>query len=219
MFDSEKFWDKQAPSYSKHSDNQHNEINSILSGHIKRHLAASDVALEIACGSGTMAVEFAAVVSELVATDISARMVEFAKATAARANVNNVRFLHTTILGESLQAGAFDKVIACRILHLFDRDMEAYLGRTRELLKAGGLFITATPVKSGLSKRLRLFLPLARVLNLLGLFPRFRLFKPADIDKLLSASGLKVVESRLIPDSAEHAAIRADIYFAVAKRA
>jgi ubiquinone/menaquinone biosynthesis C-methylase UbiE len=59
----------------------------------RKHLPASDVVLEVGCGTGSNALVLAPSAKQITATDTSSRMIEIAKEKAAAHKVENVRFV------------------------------------------------------------------------------------------------------------------------------
>ena len=100
--------------------------------------------LEVGCGTGTLALEMAALAGEIDALDISSEMVRIARKKAEKQGISNVTF-HVGTLEDDLpfEAESYDMICAYSILHLV-RDRPAVLARLMRLLKPGGSFVAST---------------------------------------------------------------------------
>ncbi|NEW06798.1 methyltransferase domain-containing protein [Paenibacillus sp. SYP-B3998] len=56
----------------------------------------------------------------------------------------NINYAHSTIFDERYKKGSFDVILVFHVLHLLE-DEHIVLQRINELLKPGGLLISATP--------------------------------------------------------------------------
>lgn len=97
-------------------------------------------ALEIGCGTGLFTEMFAQTGAQLVALDISAELLE--KARARRIPSGKVQFLEGRFEDSDI-GGPFDSVVGSSILHHLD--LETALPRIFELLKPGGVMSFAEP--------------------------------------------------------------------------
>ena len=76
------------------------------------------VVLEVGCGPGNLALELSGKCKRVVAVDISARMIRYAKTVRERKGITNVDFLNldaSRLL--NTVSGHFDYAIACMCLH------------------------------------------------------------------------------------------------------
>ena len=71
-------------------------------------------------------------------------MVEISKSKASKCKIQIIEFGHTTIFDDRFKNGSFDAIIAFNIFHLFE-ELQKSIERINELLKQGGLIISATP--------------------------------------------------------------------------
>jgi SAM-dependent methyltransferase len=97
-------------------------------------------ALEIGCGTGLFTEMFAQTGAQLVALDISAELLEKARARGIPAD--KVQFLERRFEDSDI-GGPFDSVVGSSILHHLD--LETALPRIFELLKPGGVMSFAEP--------------------------------------------------------------------------
>ena len=108
--------------------------------HIRQWIAREspgNVALDYACGSGLMTLEFArAGAAATVGIDISEVSVRNATETAERAGVQNVRFLQRDCEDTSFPDGTFDRILCSGMLHHLD--LTRALPELHRILKPGG---------------------------------------------------------------------------------
>jgi 2-polyprenyl-3-methyl-5-hydroxy-6-metoxy-1,4-benzoquinol methylase len=110
----------------------------------KKHLNASDIILDYGCATGSIAIEIADIVKEAHGIDISSKMIEIARRKANERKLKNTNFTQATIFDERLKKESFDLILALSLLHLIE-DSTQVMDRINQLLKPGGLFISATP--------------------------------------------------------------------------
>jgi len=144
---------------------------------------------EFGCGTGGTAIEHAGHVKEIVATDISERMVEIGWREAEKAGVSNIHFEAVSI--EDYQPDApFDMVLGLSILHLI-RDRQAAIAKAYDMLKPGGYFVNGTVCLSDRHGWLRLVIP---VMQLVGAAPYVAFLKETDLIAELESGGFEIVE-------------------------
>jgi ubiquinone/menaquinone biosynthesis C-methylase UbiE len=76
--------------------------------------------LELGCGTGTTALHHAPHVKHIRAVDISAKMLEIARAKAEAAGVTNVTFETASVEDLRSTAETYDVVMVHSLLHLLD---------------------------------------------------------------------------------------------------
>ncbi|MEM8501220.1 MAG: class I SAM-dependent methyltransferase [Pseudomonadota bacterium] len=188
-----RFWDRMADRYSKKSvpDQQ---VYAEKLAKTDRLLKPSDHVLEIGCGTGSTAIHHASQVTQIVAIDYSERMIEIARRKAREADINNAKFLVSTISDLPTSGEEYDVVLAHSVLHLVP-DPLATLNTISQLLKPGGLFITTVPCIGE-------FFPLFRYINAIGkrlrLMPYVAVFKEAQFQRWLRDAKF-TVEERWLP--------------------
>ncbi len=178
---SARFWDRVARRFAAA------RIRDVAS--YERRLAAIEARLtpgmrllDLASGSGLLAVRLAPQVRQVDALDISSKMVAIAQARAAEARIFNVRFTCAAIEELAQPAFRYDMVLAMSVLHLLD-DWRGAIAKAHGLLRPGGLFVSNTYCIGGEGKWLK---ALVRLGAPLGLMPNLQAFGK---EALLSALG------------------------------
>lgn len=155
----------------------------------RRYLGAEDRLLEVGCGTGGTAIAHAPHVRQILATDVSGRMIEFAWSRLEAARVQNVSFEVASL--EDLKADKpFDVILAMSLLHLV-RDRQAGLARIRSLLKPGGYFVSSTAC---IADRMGYMRPILPVMRLFGAAPWVAVFKEDELRADIEAAGFEIVE-------------------------
>ena len=145
--------------------------------------------LEFGCGTGSTALVHAPFVKHILATDISANMLDIARDKAEAANIENVTFQRTTLDDLASPDGTFDSVLGLNILHLLE-DRDAAISNVYRLLKPGGIFVSSTVcIGDSAWRYIRPIAPLAR---LLGLMPHLAIFKERNLIASLTKAGFAI---------------------------
>jgi len=159
--------------------------------------------LDFGCGTGLICNEIAAHVSIIHAIDISAKMIEIAKNKASLRKIGNIDFERTTIFDEKFKEGSFDAIIAFNLFHLLE-EPQKYFQRMNQILKPGGLIISATPCMSEapvLNRVLKFF-------SLIGLTPELNPFTGTEMEQLFLKASFKTLKlNRIKPKSPQYICI------------
>ena len=119
MSTSTKFWDKIAAKYARTPVSNEEAYQKKLQ--ISREYLRPDTYLvEFACGTGSTALVHAPYVDRILATDISANMLEIARQKAADAGVENVTFEQVAFDDMEIADGS---AMLCHIVHANDRSL------------------------------------------------------------------------------------------------
>jgi ubiquinone/menaquinone biosynthesis C-methylase UbiE len=189
------FWDKQAKKFDD-SEKQFEPASRELIERTKEYLNADDNVLDFGCATGTKTLELADAIRNIHGLDISAEMISLATKKKNKINVKNVSFSQGTIFKDDLEKASFEKIIAFAIIHLLD-DSEEVIRRIHELLKPGGLFISATSCfKEKMDFKTRLEFTSYRFMKRLGIFPlHLNMFKTSDIEQLINRKNFNIVKA------------------------
>jgi len=204
MNKSEKFWDRMAK-YLDRVERKDEATNIKIIEKTRNRLKISDNVLDYGCGTGTAAIEIARSVNNVTGIDISSKMIEAAKRKTVELKVENIDFAQTTIFDEKLKKGSFDVILCFHLLHLVE-DMPKVMQRINELLKPGGLIISATPCIRGTFLGVLLW-PVSKI----GLIPPIILFKISELEDSIANGNFEIIETEGLDKSGQQ-------YFVVAKK-
>jgi 2-polyprenyl-3-methyl-5-hydroxy-6-metoxy-1,4-benzoquinol methylase len=190
MNKSEKFWDMIANGFDDSAVNfEQTHIKTVASA--KKYLKKSDIVLDYGCATGTVAIEIADSAKTIHGIDISSRMIEAAKRKANEHKIKNVDFMQSTIFEEFYLSESFDVILAFNILHVLE-DTPKVVKRIHELLKPGGLFISATEC---MGERTSFITILVFLLSKTGILPYFRFFKVSELEGSIADGNFQIVET------------------------
>lgn len=205
---SEKFWDLVSDDFdnrAKAEEKNGAQTHIRTVENTKKYLRESDSVLDYGCATGTVAFEIINNVKEVHGIDISSKMIEIAQRKAAVCKTGKPDFVQTTIFDNRLKRESFDIILAFNILH-FAEDTPKVIQRIHELLKPGGLFLSATPCQ-GETKSFLGFLLL--LVTKMGIIPPIRFYKISELKDFVNGGNFHIVETeRLNPTE----------YFMVAKK-
>ena len=191
MHDNKKFWDR----YSRLYDFEINRFNKAAYEEMYRlmseALKADMRVLEVATGTGLIALRIAQFVRQVEATDFSTRMIETAKKKIAPPNVN---FSIEDAAALSFADDSFDAVIVSNALHIMP-DPEAALMSIRRVLKPGGLLIAPT-FTHGHIKNSTWNLN-AKILKLIG-FETYSKWTPEEYTEFIERNGFSVGRRKVL---------------------
>ena len=203
----EKFWDGRAESFDAPSGND--DPDPIYTRKIevtKKYLDTDAVVLDFACATGYISLDLADVAGQVHGIDISSKMIEAAKRRAAEREIENVHFAHATVFDDKYASESFDVVLAFNILHLVN-DRPKVIQRINELLKPGGVFISATPSVESMSLPGLLMVLLSKI----GIVPHLKFSTVSELEEMVLSEKFQIVESEFHKDTIGH-------HFIVAKK-
>lgn len=195
---SEKIWDM----ISKHVDT-FAENEGIKKTQAKRdekfkyYLKGGDVVLDYGCGTGTIAIENAGRVKEIHGIDFSGKMIEIAQRKAVLSNIENVDFTKSIIFDDRLKEESYDVVLAWGILHLVDDRLDV-IKRINELLKPGGLLISATECMAEKKSSIASLISLLMKLRIFPLMIKF--FTVSELEDSITSADFQIVETEILTD-------------------
>lgn len=201
MYKDEKFWDRLAPRFDKIEAGD--IAYSIFIDEAVKYLKADDTILDFGCGTGLICNEIAGHVGFIHAIDISARMIEISEKKATERAIRNIGFARTSIFDEKFSEGSFDAIIAFNLFHLLE-EPQKYFQRMNQILKPGGLIISATPCMSEapvLNHVIKFF-------SLIGLTPELNSFTGTEMEQLFLKASFKIIRlNRIKPKSPQYICI------------
>jgi 2-polyprenyl-3-methyl-5-hydroxy-6-metoxy-1,4-benzoquinol methylase len=205
MSNAETFWDNTAKNYNREEKRDEKTYLKIIEK-IRTYLKPNDIVLDFGCGTGLVSNEIAGNVKQIHAIDISSKMIAIAKEKAAGRKIENIDHAHSTLFDEQLRKGSFDVILAFYILHLVE-DNQKVMQRLNELLKPGGLMISATPCMGEKPILNGLFSMAGKI----GIIPTIRSFKKTELEDSIANGNFEIVETECLHQSSQQ-------YFIVAKK-
>lgn len=196
MDKSEKFWDGMSKKFDKRVQRFEPVYRKTIEN-AKKYLNQNSIVLDYACGTGIITNELAGSVKTIHAIDISSKMIEAAKRKAEDRAISNIEYERATIFDEKLRNELFDAVLVFNVLHLLE-DAEAVVQRVYNLLKPGGMIISATACLGEKKTLLSCFLS---VISRLGIVPPVQFFTIADLEKLIAQRNFGIIETEVLRDS------------------
>ncbi len=106
-------------------------------------LKKEDRVFEIGCGTGVATIPLSKYVKEITATDISENMIQKAREKAKNQSKDNIIFRTGELTEMEVEPGSYDVVAAYNVL-LYMKNQEEVLKKIYEVLKPGGIFLSAT---------------------------------------------------------------------------
>lgn len=179
-----RFWDRIAKHYAGKAVTDQSAYETKLAK-TDSYLQTDDRVLEIGCGTGTTALHHAPKAGHILATDISAKMIDIAREKALCAGIDNVSFEVSSIDDLDATLGQYDVILAHSILHLV-ADVPRTLRQLRGMLKTNGLLISSTQCIGDSAAWLGWVAPLGRKL---GVLPRVNVFRELEFLSWIGDSG------------------------------
>ena len=190
-----KFWDNMAAKYAK-SPIGDIEAYNYTTGRTRSYLSPTDRVLEVGCGTGSTALLLSGDVEQIIASDISPKMIEIAADKARDQGVPNVTFMTADRFEDAAEHGPYDVVLALNLLHLLE-DLPAALRSINGLLRPGGTFVSKTVCKpgKGASFKFRMIKAVLPIMQFLGKAPYVNFMEIKELEDALVSHGFKIIES------------------------
>jgi len=184
---SRKFWDRIAVKYSRQPIADDESYRKKLEKS-QSYFRPDMELLEFGCGTGGTAIIHAPFVKSIRATDVSAGMIEIARANAEAANVKNVEFEVQPIEGLDAPDHSFDAILGLSILHLVE-DRNAVLSKVFHMLKPGGVFISSTVCMGDMPSVYRYVVP---IMQFFGRAPFVAFFDHHELLESVNTAGFEI---------------------------
>lgn len=191
MITRESFWNHRAQNYDEMIGPMYEDAYRLTAEYAHSHLFPEDHVLDFACGTGIVTQAIAPHVEHIHAIDISEEMVLRTRAKMELHDIPNVWVSQTDLFDPCLEPGSFDAVMAFNVL-LYVDNFDQVMARIRELLKPGGIFLSATDClggsfsKAAIQKFWR---------SHTGRMPYVGFFTQNSLTRKISQSGFEVLET------------------------
>ena len=187
MAEATRFWDRHAAGYARRPVPDEAVYQRKLAI-TRRYLTPGSRVLEVGCGTGSTAIAHAPFAGEIVATDISAGMLDIARGKAKEAKAGNVEFRQAAVEQLDESPESFDVIMAHSLLHLL-ADKDTALRMFRHLLKPGGVLVSSTMCLGDSHGWFRFVGPVGKAL---GIFPLVRVFTADELRASVTAAGFDI---------------------------
>jgi len=197
MRDARIFWNERAKVYDGQVSGVYAEAYEKTAARTLKYLKPEDRVLEFACGTGIVTLSVADHVYHVQAIDISEEMACRAAEKVRQRGMTNVDVMQMDIFDPSLEPGSFDAVLAFNVLCYLD-DFDRVVGRIRELLRPGGMFLSATDclgqgiTAAGVKKLVK---------SRTGRMPYVAFFNMKGLEKRVTDCGFSVLERENLFDA------------------
>lgn len=188
-----RFWDKFARKYDpfmKHLKPTYDLLIQRIGGYLDKTKAV----LEVATGTGAIALEIAPFVNTVHGCDLSPEMIKVANHKLAQQQIPNLAFSVQDAYHLDFAAGSFDVVIAANVLHIMINP-EAALASMQKVLKPNGILIAPTYCH-GETFRSRM---ISAIMSLAG-FKAYHKWTVAGFSSFLTNNGFTLDSLEIIPD-------------------
>lgn len=138
----EKVWDRFSRVYDR-IIKKDEAAYRVMVDKMVESIGQEEKVLEIATGTGVLALPLSKKISDMVAIDFSEKMIETAKKKAEKMNVENVKFEVQDACSLSFYDNVFDVVIISNALHIMPNP-ESVLSEIKRVLKKDGRLIAPT---------------------------------------------------------------------------
>lgn len=206
MAETDPFWDKIAERYARKpvpDEDVYQHKLQITQDYMRPGMQV----FEFGCGTGSTAIAHAPLVDHVHAIDVSSKMLEIARAKAAKSGIDNVTFERAAIDDFAAADQSFDVVLGLSILHLVEYK-ERIIAKVWRLLKPGGVFVSGTAC---LGNKLWFFKYIEPIGRFLGLMPMVNVFTTKELLGALKDAGFDI-ELEWVPE-------KSHTVFIVAKKA
>ena len=137
------FWNSFAKKYDVFINNNVSKTYGIILDNLANDTSKTENLLEIATGTGIIALKLSDHIKKIIAIDIAPEMIKIAKEKCILNSINNIDFRIGDSCNLEFQDKTFDTIIASNVLHLlFEPDLA--LQEMKRVLKDDGQIIIPT---------------------------------------------------------------------------
>jgi ubiquinone/menaquinone biosynthesis C-methylase UbiE len=137
------FWDSFAKKYDKFINKIASKTYGIIFDNLAIDTSKSENLLEIATGTGIIALRLSDHITKIIAIDIAPEMIKIAKEKSLQKSISNIDFRIGDSCNLEFQDKTFDTIIASNVLHLLFEPNLA-LQEMKRVLKDNGQIIIPT---------------------------------------------------------------------------
>ena len=137
------FWNRRSEVFDKQVLSVYENAYRKMEKRSAAFLKKEDRVFEIGCGTGVATIPLSKYVKEITATDISENMIQKAREKAKNQSKDNIIFRTGELTEMEVEPESYDVVAAYNVL-LYMKNQEEVLKKIYEVLKPGGIFLSAT---------------------------------------------------------------------------
>lgn len=189
-----KFWNSKARGYDKVVNKFFPRIYEIVIENLMQDTRQSQKLLEVATGTGILAIQLSSQVSHITALDISPEMLQVAKEKISKDQINNIDFRIGDACNLEFADKSFDTIVASSVLHLLYQPELALQEIRRVLSDSGSIIIPTFCHGANLKSRI-----LSRILSLLGQKTRSR-WNQKSFMAFVENNGFKITKDVYVND-------------------
>ncbi|MFC1884176.1 class I SAM-dependent methyltransferase [Thermodesulfobacteriota bacterium] len=191
--ENKKFWDRIAKRYDRITLKLTKDYPALIQRIVNDVKGAENV-LEVATGTGLIAIRLTGSVGMIEAIDLSSKMIEVAREKVSKDQVGNIKFSVQSAYDLDFEDNKFDAVVCSNALHCMDNPGKA-LSEIRRVIKDSGIFVSPT-FCHGVNWRSRL---ISGMMSLTG-FKSYSKFKVEEFLDLLASSGFEIIKKNVSND-------------------
>lgn len=197
-----KFWEKRASSYDKQVKSFSSEYE-YLKTKIKSYTNKDSFLLDVACGTGILALDIAPYVGNVCAVDISSNMVDVAKKKEMQAKVNNIEIAVADAYELPFSNEVFDVVLLANLLHVV-KEPAVVVREARRVLKKNGYILVSTACFNKGEESSKSHFSLLKLVKTLGIIRYLNFYKKNDVDTIIRDAGFEIIDSEYISESSSN---------------
>jgi phosphatidylethanolamine/phosphatidyl-N-methylethanolamine N-methyltransferase len=189
-----KFWAKFASRYDAFMDSRVTSYKTLIEK-ILAEIEPGWVVLEVAAGTGVIALRMAGKVKKVYAVDITPEMISQAEQKAKDLGVKNIVCSVDDAYALPFGDATFDAVVCSNALHTM-REPQTALAEMRRVLKRAGILITPT-LCHGQNLKSHV---ISRLMALTG-FPAYHRFTGETLTRLIEDAGFVIGKNEMIKET------------------